>query len=225
MEPRIFPRLDVAVLNLIEFGFLRILPFWIGFLGGCAFVVGMVSYAEFGGTLDERARWASGALEMAGTLSVAIGILDRLELYSARAFGSRVSEWLQGLEAAFVTPPTIRAVLSSTAHISVSASGRLSTEPPRTGLAERVEWLIVRTQELTKLIDDRHSVALAEIRNEAGRLSAELASLRGALHDSHEKVKTSAVGGVRLELTGICWILIGQAAGAWPSLFRHFYTP
>jgi hypothetical protein len=174
-------------------------------------------------TLTQQLMWAAGILQGLGVLQVAWGIHElRVELGQPTLkslFGRWFSKALSlvGYRKSVVVNITGAGGAVAAAG-SASARGLVvdpaSIESRIKALETQMGWLQADLQSKTAEIHRRIDGVSTEARQENRTLRAESRELRQLL----DRV---FIGGLDLEVTGLTWILIGQALGTWPDVFAR----
>jgi hypothetical protein len=180
-------------------------------------------------TCEEAITRISAILQLAGLCVVAKGIRDLRKEVGDRKFRTefgqdvrylavRGREQLVALAAFFRKPKQSHPVIvaTSTARLNVSASGHITITAQQT-VEQRVQALERRLGEA----EGRTAELARRIQEEGEQRTAAIRTVSENLHRRYEelwqKVRNIAAGGIRLEILGLLWLLIGTLLPALPT--------
>jgi acetylornithine deacetylase/succinyl-diaminopimelate desuccinylase-like protein len=186
-------------------------------------------------TIEGRIRTAGGFLQIAGLLTVAVGIstvrrefglpgtlseittevwgcLRATGLRLWRTFGHRSAKVLVAGSASFAVAATGRAHVKVRSAPDATTDQRLTTLENNVDHLEDAAWKL--REDLEQEVEQRKQAIATEskIREDAGR----------ALH---ERLSDVAVGGIRLQTVGLVWLFLGILLATWSQEFARLFSP
>ncbi len=174
---------------------------------------------------ESAIRLAGTVLQVFGLATVALGITKVRELFGQPSLAQSIVAWVRLLTSAFVRPKPIVVNLEAAVSVSSAASARLTVGVPEgAALHKRITALeknlvSFRTEYDNKVLDLERSIASSRSASEkaVGDTRKEIAAVDA-------KMAELAIGGVRLELVGLVWLLLGVIATGLPTeLLRALY--
>ena len=189
-------------------------PAWYGLSG-----IGVAAVVLFLGGRDEAAvRYAGTLLQLAGLFTVAWGLRDMRRLFNRPSIWRAVLTWFKTLATAFMSPRHVVVQASEILSASSALTAKVTVGPrPDASVEERVAALERRMADLEAELQN----ATAGLRQQIGGLS------EGAVDERRERelagreishrIETVAVGGLRLEMVGLAWLVVGVLCTSIPS--------
>lgn len=177
------------------------------------------NYGAFDGALAERSRWASGVLEVLGSLVVVVGILGRRRIFGLGSVGSAVAAWLDEVAVLF-TPRRPRRTVYIAAAGNLIASGAVTANPvvlPQS-VDQRLKQLEDRVDRMDAQANQRHQEVVNSLQLLRDDLRADIDGERRRLADLEERTRELSVASIQPELMGLSWLILGIAVGAWPEV-------
>jgi hypothetical protein len=186
-------------------------------------------------TTEARVRTAGGFLQVAGLLTVAVGIstvrrdfglpgtlseiftevwdcLRATGLHLWRTFGHRSPKVLVAGTVSITARGNLRAHGKGRLGPNASTDQRLTTLENKVDRLEDAAWKL--REDLEQEVERRQQAITTEgkIREDAGR----------ALQERLSKV---AVGGIRLQTVGLVWLFVGILLATWSQEFARLFSP
>jgi len=195
-------------------------PFWL-FAGGSSCAWGL-SYAAASNMTDQLL-YAGTVLQLCGLATVAHGIRELRKMFKKPTVGSRIIGWFQNLKNA-VIPNKQSGRFDMPSMVVTATLGAIQVTGSIGGpkLEERVDAL---------------EKALADMRMEQEKkfqdLDGSVLRVEGLVHEEgnnrqkgdvelFQKIEEVTVGGIRLEVIGFTWLLLGMLATSIPKLITDF---
>jgi hypothetical protein len=171
-----------------------------------------------GHTPELRARIIGVILQLLGLVTVAIGLRKMRKLFGRPSLAAWLRDWLSRFLLNFRKPEPI-----TITPAPASASGgvgeptvRISASPSST-LEERIS-LLERDVDLLWTSLDRLQKGFTEnLRKLSGRTTHDVLTLKRVDQQLQSQLEEVAVGGLRLEVLGLTWLLIGLVLATLPQ--------
>lgn len=168
--------------------------------------------------LESVLRLAGTLLQVFGLATVALGITQVRELFGQPSITQSIVAWLRLLASAFVPPKSVVAKLEAAISTNSALSARLTVGVPEgAALHKRITALernlaSFRTEYDDKVVELERSIA-------GSRSAADKAveDTRREIAAVDDKIVALATGGVRIELVGLVWLLLGVVATGLPA--------
>jgi hypothetical protein len=176
-----------------------------------------------------------GLLQVLGVLSVAWGIRHLRQSFGlapirgeifAEIIQAIVNLWHRGL---WLFSRDRRDVTATATGVStqgsVSSSGRLTIRPgPNMSVEKRLEFLERRFDELEDMVYTLQSQHHEEIRLRAEAITAERRDRESGIADIRLQIRDVTIGGVRLQIVGLLWLLVGLILANWSQEITHLFA-
>lgn len=185
-------------------------------LGGL-FIAATVAWL-FSATGPDAVRYAGTILQIFGLGTVAVGLSQTRQLFGRPSIPARVKSWFGRLRAALRRPEPITVQASSGELFLHGESPRIIIGPaPNATVEQRVAVLEQNLARLRDEVDQHAQTMRQEIRQIEEKLAAEDQGLRSAVEANAKKIEESAIGGLHLEVVGICWLFFGIVGTSIPG--------
>jgi hypothetical protein len=171
-----------------------------------------------GDTPELRARIIGVMLQLLGLVTVAIGLRNMRKLFGRPSFAEWFRDWLSRFLLNFRKPEPIEITPApATASSGVGQpTVRISASADSTS-EERIS-LIERDVDLLRTSLDRLQKDFAEnLRKLSGRTTQHVLTLKRVDRQLQSQLQEVAVGGLRLEVLGLSWLLIGLVLATLPQ--------
>jgi hypothetical protein len=190
-------------------------PFWMAVLGVAFSAVGA---CRLTGDPATAIRYAGTCLQVLGLFTVAIGLRQMRLLFGRPSLAASIAQWFKQLGNVFA-PSKDAVVHAGSAAMSMTAgmAGVATTLGANASLDERVSAL---ERELTTLRRDLNA-SIERAHQQVGGVKAELKEERRARERADsltaKKVEEVAIGGLRLEIVGVLWLILGVLGTSIPQ--------
>ena len=170
-------------------------------------------------TLSAVVRYTGMILQISGLLTVAIGLSKMRRYFGRPSLIDKVSGWFGRLAAAFTAPKPISLEVSVANEIDVAGEvvSAVRALGPGASLDDRVALLEENVNQLRRELDtkvQRLRRGLATVKESIQRESAE----RQAAHNETTRtIEEVTVGGLHLEMVGLCWLFLGIMGTSMPD--------
>jgi hypothetical protein len=208
----IMRRLYNWILHWLRWLFVSPWPFWI-----CVIVIvaaGLFAWVCPWHDTESRMRWAGTALQLAGLVLTAVGILQTRALFHLPSPAAILRGW-------FAERPKWRTearLEASTVGLTMRGfAPHLSKSPGADRpIDERIAWLVAQLDKLEQQI----GVSLRQVTDAAAAQVSEERNARIAEDaEINKRLKLSATGGLNLSAVGLIWLVLGTVlAGFAPEL-------
>jgi hypothetical protein len=176
-------------------------------------------YPAFSAPPGDRIQWASGTLQLLGTVVVLVGLFDRRRLFAENDVPQLLERWLERAIGLFMPkpPPKVinlsgRAIATSTGRASATVSLQKTT------VEERLDFLEQGIRQLRADAAERERRLQSEISTVHAKLAEQLSQQQLSLRETANRVKDVAVGSLGVELMGLGWLCYGTLLDTWPGL-------
>jgi hypothetical protein len=171
------------------------------------------------GSVEAGARWASGVLEILGSLVVLVGILGRRRLFGLASSGEAIANWMDEASQLFTARRAPQKLYLDSAG-AVLASGVVRGSPivVQQSDAERIEMLKSQVASLEKRLHEHEQTLSREIERLEHNLSASASAGAQRVSLLESQTRELSVGSIQPEVMGLAWLICGLIFSAWPNL-------
>ncbi len=177
--------------------------------------------ASWGLDQESHLRWSGGILQLAGIVTVAIGLSKTRKLFGLPNLGSSVCEWWKGVFAVIAgqggeeRADKVTAAIMSRSHLVAHAGP--PNVPEDATLRERVEWLEERYAILRKDVRDLKNGTGKRIKEVQEQLADEAKARKTGDQKNEKLIAEASIGGLHLETVGVLWLAVGVALATFPE--------
>jgi hypothetical protein len=208
------PKLKYRISNTLRVFFLEAWEFWVTII--VLVILSVIPKIWAPSNPETIARHSGILLQLAGLITVAIGIHQTRHRFGRPTYRAGIKRWLADLKNAALLPPItgsghvtgdLRAHASGSATVSATLTRATST------LEERLEDLEGVVDDLKKRLSESirdNSQAMQAIRE---ALAGEKADRERSNADLRSLLEEQSAGGLHLELMGLVWLLFGTLMG------------
>lgn len=168
--------------------------------------------------LSDALRYAGTMLQVFGLGTVAAGIHQLRKNFGRPPVGEVLRGWVRHAKAIFVKPEPVSASGSGSVRVTGSAFGRVSTKlSVGAPLHERITLLERQIETLWSALDHAERALQADITSTREASESGLRERAAEIATTDAKLQDLAVGGVRLEITGLIWLFVGTILAGVPN--------
>jgi len=190
------------------------LPVWIG-LGAPIVALLAAWLLPFPG--EFRVRIAGAVLTLLGIIQVTRGVLETQLLFGRPTYKERVAKWAARLPPIFKPRAIVMgASVATIGGSTLRARGTVRTNAADDSLEARVVALESNFKHLEREIQGTEERLETEIAKIGESVLKEQGDRNVHVSEIAKQLETYSTGGLDYELSGVCWVLFGQAFGSFP---------